>query len=311
MDGQTDDGRGPALRGGQVPLPGQEARAAAELDEELPFTEPVGFDHLAERLISIAACVIGDARSPQLCEARFTPAAVPAGAFTAQAALVTPAAHLVRQPWHVLCVEALTTGRHASPVLEVEARGTVNALLSAGPHTGPAGVMALPTLDELRVKVGAWLTVWNAASPGKAESFFTDSTLLWLINALLTAWVAFKAIFLTFVSIKSGGTEGHTGVHLLMVVEATAAGQALRGAPARASLAPLVAPAAAAGCGVPKVAQRARTHTLPAGLDTPQAEVDAVQALVCTGAITAFVPTLRMAHTCVVLFVLWNLSLGR
>ena len=52
MDGQTDEGRGPALRGGQVPLPGQEARAAAELDEELPFTEPVGFDHLAERLIS-------------------------------------------------------------------------------------------------------------------------------------------------------------------------------------------------------------------------------------------------------------------
>ena len=44
-----------------------------------------------------------------------------------------PAAHLVGQPWHVLCVEALTTGRHASPVLEVEARGTVNALLSAGP----------------------------------------------------------------------------------------------------------------------------------------------------------------------------------
>lgn len=52
MDGQTDDGRGPALCGGRVPLPGQEARAAAELDEELPFTEPVGFDHLAERLIS-------------------------------------------------------------------------------------------------------------------------------------------------------------------------------------------------------------------------------------------------------------------
>ena len=35
-------------------------------------------------------------------------------------------------------------------------------------HAGPAGVMTLPTLDELRVKVGAWLTVWNAASPGKA-----------------------------------------------------------------------------------------------------------------------------------------------
>ena len=53
-----------------------------------------------------------------------------------------------------------------------------------------------------------------------------------------------------------------------MVVEAAAAGQALRGAPARASLTPLVAPAAAAGCGVPKVAQGARTHALPAGADT-------------------------------------------
>lgn len=53
-----------------------------------------------------------------------------------------------------------------------------------------------------------------------------------------------------------------------MVVEATAAGQALCGAPARAGLTPLVAPAAAAGCGVPKVAQRARTHALPVGADT-------------------------------------------
>lgn len=36
---------------------------------------------------------------------------------------------------------------------------------------------------------------------------------------------------------------------------------------------------------------------VPAGLGAAQAEVDAVQALVCAGAITALVPTLRMAHT--------------
>ena len=88
---------------------------------------------------------------------------------------------------------------------------------------------------------------------------------------------------LTFISIKSGGTEGHTGVHLLMVVEATAAGQALRGAPARASLAPLVAPAAAAGCGVPKVAQRARTHALPVGADTEKT-IPLGPVPTCTGA---------------------------
>lgn len=35
-------------------------------------------------------------------------------------------------------------------------------------HAGPAGVMALATSDELRVEVGAWLTVWNATAPGKA-----------------------------------------------------------------------------------------------------------------------------------------------
>lgn len=38
-------------------------------------------------------------------------------------------------------------------------------------------------------------------------------------------------------------------------------------------------------------------NTLPAGLGVPQAEMDTVQALVCIGAIAAFVPTLRMAHT--------------
>lgn len=45
------------------------------------------------------------------------------------------------------------------------------------------------------------------------------------------------------------------------------------------------------------VSHRALGHALPAGLNAPQAEVDAVQALVCIGAITAFITTLRMAHT--------------
>lgn len=35
-------------------------------------------------------------------------------------------------------------------------------------HTGSAGVMALRTLDQLRVEVGARFTVWNAAAPCKA-----------------------------------------------------------------------------------------------------------------------------------------------
>lgn len=41
----------PALCGQLVPLPSQEAGAAAELDKELPFAEPVGLHHLAEGLI--------------------------------------------------------------------------------------------------------------------------------------------------------------------------------------------------------------------------------------------------------------------
>lgn len=35
-------------------------------------------------------------------------------------------------------------------------------------YTGLAGVMAFPTPDLLRVKVGARLTVWNTAAPCKA-----------------------------------------------------------------------------------------------------------------------------------------------
>lgn len=34
------------------------------------------------------------------------------------------------------------------------------------------------------------------------ESLFTDGTFLWFINALFTAWVAFKAIFLTWIKIR-------------------------------------------------------------------------------------------------------------
>lgn len=44
-------------------------------------------------------------------------------------------------------------------------------------------------------------------------------------------------------------------------------------------------------------AMQVQPSSLPARLDAPQAEVDTVQALVCGGAITAFVTTLRMAHT--------------
>lgn len=36
------------------------------------------------------------------------------------------------------------------------------------------------------------------------ESFFTDSTFLWFIHALLTAWVAFKAVFLIWRKIREG-----------------------------------------------------------------------------------------------------------
>lgn len=70
---------------------------------------------------------------------------------------------------------------------------------------------------------------------------------------------------LTFISIKSSRTECHTGVHLLMVIEPAAAGQALGWAPARTGLTPLVAPATASCCCVPKVAQRAHAHALPVG----------------------------------------------
>lgn len=49
------------------------------------------------------------------------------------------------------------------------------------------------------------------------------------------------------------------------MIEPMAAGQALGWAPARAGLTPLVAPATASRCCVPKVAQRARVHTLPVG----------------------------------------------
>lgn len=45
VDRRPDGQQGPA------PLPDQEARAAAELDEELPFTQSVGLDHLAECLV--------------------------------------------------------------------------------------------------------------------------------------------------------------------------------------------------------------------------------------------------------------------
>lgn len=54
----------PALCRQLAPLPGQEAGAAAELDEELSFAETIGLHHLAEGLISVAAGVVGDAGGP-------------------------------------------------------------------------------------------------------------------------------------------------------------------------------------------------------------------------------------------------------
>lgn len=288
---------GPPSAGSQHPLAGQEARAAAELNEELPLTQPVGLHHLTEGLVGVAARVVADARAPQLREAGLAPATVPAGAHAAQAVLVTPATHFVGQARHLLWVEALAAGWHTFPVLEVEVLRTVNALFSAGPHAGSAGVVAFPTLDQLGIKVGARFTVGNAAAPCQAEPVLAHGALLGLVHALLTARVAFQAMFLTFIGVKPGRTEGHTGVRLLVVIEAAPARQALRGAPARARLTSLVAAAAASRCGVPKVAQRARADALPAGLEVAQAEVHAVQALVCTGAVTALVATLRMAHT--------------
>lgn len=50
-----------------------------------------------------------------------------------------------------------------------------------------------------------------------------------------------------------------------MVIEPAAAGQALGWAPARAGLTPLVAPATASCCCVPKIAQRAHAHAFPVG----------------------------------------------
>lgn len=70
---------------------------------------------------------------------------------------------------------------------------------------------------------------------------------------------------LTFIIIKAGRAEGHTGVRLLVVVKPTATRQALCRAPARAGLASLMASTAASCCCVPEVAQGALAHTLPVG----------------------------------------------
>lgn len=93
--GKWADRRTLPSAGSLVPLPSQETGAAAELDEELPFAEPIRLHHLTESLIGIAACVVGDAGGPQLREAGFTSAAVPTGALAAQAVLVTPSTHFV------------------------------------------------------------------------------------------------------------------------------------------------------------------------------------------------------------------------
>lgn len=49
--GKWADRRTLPSMGQLVPLPSQEAGAAAKLDEELPFAETIGLHHLAEGLI--------------------------------------------------------------------------------------------------------------------------------------------------------------------------------------------------------------------------------------------------------------------
>lgn len=49
--GKWADRRTLPSMGQLVPLPSQETGAAAKLDEELPFAEPIGLHHLAEGLI--------------------------------------------------------------------------------------------------------------------------------------------------------------------------------------------------------------------------------------------------------------------
>lgn len=93
--GKWADRRTLPSMGQLVPLPSQEAGAAAKLDEELPFAETIGLHHLAEGLIGIAARVVGDAGRPQLREAGFTSAAVPTGAFAAQAVFIASSTHFV------------------------------------------------------------------------------------------------------------------------------------------------------------------------------------------------------------------------
>lgn len=65
--GRLGDGRLAGHRA--APLPGQQARVAAELDEQLPLAELAGLHHLAEGLVSVAAGVVGDTGGPQLREA--------------------------------------------------------------------------------------------------------------------------------------------------------------------------------------------------------------------------------------------------
>lgn len=48
--------------------------------------------------------------------------------------------------------------------MEVE----VSAVTGSRTHAGPAGMMAPPASDQLRVKVGARFTVWDAAAPCEA-----------------------------------------------------------------------------------------------------------------------------------------------
>lgn len=75
-----------------------------------------------------------------------------------------------------------TGGKRSNPKLHVKPLafefysvinpGTHKCPMRATPwqltHAGPAGVMAFPTSDELRIEVGTWFTVRNAAAPCEA-----------------------------------------------------------------------------------------------------------------------------------------------
>lgn len=68
---------------------------------------------------------------------------------------------------------------------------------------------------------------------------------------------------LTFLGVKPGRTQHHTGAHLLVMVEAPLARRALGWSPPHTALTALVATAAPPGTFVTKKPHGARAHTHP------------------------------------------------